>query len=194
MIKKYKKFLTRFDKIIEFLFSKQSKYIKCKIGCSGCCRKGEYPFSQLEFSYMTEGFINLPEKTKIIVQQNIMKLLLDKKDWQKKHKNERFEHICPFLVNNKCSIYDYRGILCRTYGLCYYDDIGGYVKLPDCVNSGLNYSKFYDEKKKILKIKNIPKVNLRIDKILESNLAKKNKIEYGEIRPILDWFKESKKS
>ena len=194
MLKRYEKFLSRLDKILNYFYKKQSKYIYCKLGCSACCRNGEYPFSQLEFSYMTEGFINLPQNQKIIVQQNIMKLLLDKKDWQnKKHKKEeRFEHVCPFLVNNQCLIYKYRGITCRTYGLCYYDDKEGYLKLPDCVNNGLNYSKYYDSKNKKLNIKYIPNANLRIDKILESNIAKKYKLEYGEIRPILDWFNEKK--
>ncbi len=192
MFKKYEKFIKRFDNILDFLFKKQSKYIKCKLGCSSCCRNGEYPISQLEFFYLTQGFINLPQNKKIIVQQNIMNLLLDKKDWQKKShkKNERYEHTCPFLVNNLCSIYKYRGIVCRTFGLCYYDNVGCYVRLPDCVNTGLNYSEYYDKKTKKLNIPNIPKVNLRIDKIFESNIAKKYGLKCGEIRPLLEWFNE----
>ena len=193
MIERYEKFLNKFDLILEYLFKKQSKYIKCKLGCSSCCRKGEYPISQLEFLYMTQGYINLPQNQKIIVQQNIMNLLLDKKDWQKKShkKNERYEHTCPFLVNNLCAIYDYRGIICRTFGLCYYDDKGKYLRLPDCVNSGLNYAEYYDKKTKKLNIPYIPNANLRIDRIFESHLAQKNKLDCGEIRPLLDWFKES---
>ena len=32
------------------------------------------------------------------------------------------------------------------------------------------------------------KVNLRIDRVLESELAQKYNLEHGEIRPMVDWF------
>lgn len=185
MLKRYEKFLIEFDKELESIFNSQNQYLKCKKGCSKCCEFGDYPFSQLEFSYLTKGYLNLDYEKRLIVQQNIKKLLSEKE----KNTKERFEHICPFLVNNECAVYDYRGLVCRTFGVCYYDDEKGFVKVPECVNFGLNYDGFYNEKTKELKIPDIPNVNLRIDKIFESETAKKYNIDSGQIRPMLDWMR-----
>ena len=184
MIENYEKFLSDIDDILAFLFEQQRDKIKCKKGCSLCCEKGEYPYSYIEFAYLTQGYIKLPDNIKILVQQNIKKI----KEEKEKNKKERFEHKCPFLINNECCVYDYRGIVCRTFGLCYYDDKNRYVRLPECVKFGLNYSQYYEEKENILKIENIPKINLRIDRVLNSNLAKKHKIKCGEIRPMMEWL------
>ena len=185
MLSRYEKFLKDFDEIVASIFENQKRYIKCKKGCSKCCSVGEYPFSQIEFAYLTQGYIKLPANRKILVQQNIRNLLMDKKEF----KGGRFEHKCPFLINDECSVYDYRGIVCRTFGLCYYDDIKGYVRLPECVHDGLNYAEFYNKKEHTLNIQNVPKINLRIDRLLSSELAHRYELESGEIRPILEWIK-----
>lgn len=184
MIKRYKEFLKEFDKVVNTLFEEQKSYIHCKKGCSKCCEKGEYPYSQMEFAYLTQGYISLPQNTKILVQQNVRNLLMDKKEF----KGERFEHKCPFLINGECSVYEYRGIICRTFGVCYYDDIKGYARLPECVHEGLNYSDVYDEKTNTLNLKDIPKVNLRVDRVLNSELANSYNLDCGEIRPMVEWF------
>lgn len=186
MFKNYESFIQDFDIVLKHLFNLQKKYICCKKGCSKCCTKGDYPFSQIEFAYLTQGYINLDDKKKQIVQNNIKELLLQKT----KFNGERFEHKCPFLINNECCVYKYRGIICRTFGVCYYDDKEGYVRLPDCVYEGLNYSNYYDKNKNILNIKDVPMVNLRIDRVLNSELAKKYKIYPGEIKPMLNWIYE----
>lgn len=184
MFKNYEKFLSDFDEVLLLLKNQQKKYIHCKKGCSICCEKGNYPFSQTEFAYLTEGFINLPNEKKIIVQKNIKELLKEKEN----SNNEIFEHKCPFLIDKECSVYKYRGIICRTFGICYYDDFSKYVRLPQCVYDGLNYSEFFDKENNVLKIKNVPKINLRIDRVLNSELAQKYNIKCEEIRPMLDWL------
>ncbi len=184
MFKNYSEFLKDFDTILEVLFNNQKKYIKCKKGCANCCKKGDYPLSQIEFAYITDAFIKLPPEIKQIVQKNIRELFVKKS----KCKEERFEHQCPFLINNECCVYENRGIICRTFGVCYYDDKEKYVRLPDCVYDGLNYSEFFDKKENILKIKDVPMVNLRIDSVLNSELAQKYNVLCGEIRPMLDWI------
>jgi len=180
----YEKFLKEFDKQLEKLFLKQKKYIKCSKNCCQCCEKGEYPLSQTEVFYITEGYINLPPELKKTVQQNIKKLLEEKKNY----KGERFEHTCPFLINKECCVYPYRGIICRTFGLAYYDKKNKYVRLPDCVNNGLNYAEYYDPNTRILNISDVVRENLRTDKILTGRLAQKFGINCGEIRPMLDWL------
>ena len=188
MFRRYENFLKDFDELLKLLYQNQSQNIKCKKGCSKCCKGGEFPCSQLEFAFITKGYLSLDEKTKILVQQNIRNLLLDKKEF----KGERFEHTCPFLLNDECTIYEYRGILCRVFGLCYYDDEKGYVRLPECAKEGLNYSEYYDKETGELNFENVPKVNLRIDKVLNSALAKQYLLESGEIRPMLEWFGDVK--
>lgn|SRR5574344_244162 len=188
MLDEYQNFLKEFDAILESLRTNQQKYLKCKKGCSMCCEQGEYPFSQLEFAYLTQGYLSLDEKTRAIVQQNIKEL----KENKKKNKKKTFEHQCPFLINGACCVYEYRGIICRTFGVCYYDEEREYVRVPGCVHFGLNYSEYFDEKTQTLNIEDVPRVNLRIDKILRSHLAKKYSLESGEIRPMADWFGEQK--
>ena len=99
MLNNYEKFLEEFDLIIKELFDNHKQYIKCQKGCSLCCTGGEFPYSQLEFTYLTKGFINLPNDKKQIVQNNIKNLLKEKSE----NTGERFEHTCPFLINNECS-------------------------------------------------------------------------------------------
>jgi len=188
MLKRYENFLKEFDKELEKIFNSQIKYLKCKKGCSKCCEFGDYPFSQLEFLYLTKGYLNLDYERRLIVQKNIKNLLLKKE----KFTGAGFEHICPFLINNECSVYEYRGLVCRTFGVCYYDEEKGFVKVPECVEFGLNYSGFYDEKTKELNISDIPNINLKIDKIFESEIAKKYNLDYGLIRPMLDWMSNNK--
>ncbi len=184
MLKRYEEFLAEFDSVLSCIRECQKQYIKCKKGCSACCQRGEYPFSWIEFMYLTQGYIGLDANTKVLVQQNIQNILEDEKEYTGKN----FEYQCPFLINGECCVYKYRGLVCRTYGICYYDDISGYVKLPDCVHQGLNYSDFYFEKTKTLTIKDVPKVNFRLDRIFKSELFEKYELEYGAIRPMIEWF------
>lgn len=179
----YKNFIQEIDIQLKEIFETQKEYIFCKKMCSFCCEKGDFPLSQAEFSYLTEGYIKLPYEQKIIVQKNVKKLLEEKE----KNKNKRFEHKCPFLINKQCCVYEYRGIICRTFGTCYFDDTKGYVRLPDCVHNGLNYSQYFDEKTNILSINEVPMINLRTDRILNGEVAKKYNILSGEIRPLLEW-------
>jgi hypothetical protein len=62
------------------------------------------------------------------------------------------------------------------------------VKLPECVNFDLNYSEFFDKKSQTLNIQNVPQINLRIDKIFESDIAKKYELDCGEIRALDKWI------
>ena len=63
-----------------------------------------------------------------------------------------------------------------------------YLTLPKFLYYWLKYSEYFDKENNILKIKNVPKINLRIDRVLNSELAKKYNIKCEEIRPMLDWL------
>ncbi|MBP8850351.1 MAG: YkgJ family cysteine cluster protein [Breznakibacter sp.] len=71
--------------------------MQCKAGCSSCCESitvFEVEFDAIQ-EQITKHKINLPKP-----------LFL-----------QRFTKRCRFLVNNRCSIYEYRPIICRTQGL-----------------------------------------------------------------------------
>lgn len=162
----YKKFLCDFDSKLEKYFKEHQNFIQCKAGCSNCCKKGDYPVSQLELEYLMQGFIALDNETKKLVQENIK--------FMKKGGS------CPFLINNKCSVYPYRPIICRVHGLAYLCRENT-VKVPYCVNENKNYSDVYNNGEINL---NPIKENLDTPNILKG-------FDYGEIRNLYDWLNNS---
>lgn len=184
MLDAYEKFLEEFDKKLESYFKSQKNYIKCEKGCSKCCEIGEYPFSRLEAEYIMRAFIRLPKETKDKIRANIEGLKKDKMA----SKAQRFLYKCPFLIDNLCALYKYRGIVCRTHGLAYLDDLTNKIKLPECARIGLNYSGVFNQKDDSIYIVNPIKENFKIDYILRSDTAQRYKLECGAIRPLIDWF------
>lgn len=177
MLRRYEKFLKEFDKKLEKYFKQQSEHICCKEGCSGCCEIGDYPFTQLEMMYLMEGFKKLPKNLQVIVRNNLMQI-----------KNNRVTtHLfykCPFLVNNRCSVYKHRGITCRTFGLAYLCDKKT-VKVPECVHQNLCFSKVFENDE--LLIEPI-KENLNLFEVASGKTAKKYKLDFGPSRSLIDWF------
>lgn len=182
MLNRYEEFLKILDARILEYFNLHRRYICCKKSCSECCEIGEYPFSRLEAEYIMHGFISLPAEKQKQIKQNIQSLIT----LRKHNNNERFLYKCPFLIDKECSLYEYRGLVCRTHGLAYVSE--NIVHLPECVNSGLNYSDVYDPVKGEIGIDNPIKEDLRIDTLLKSNLTEEYKLECGEIRPLINWF------
>ncbi len=178
MLKRYEEFLKILDKRLDKYFEEQCEYIKCKPGCSMCCEVGEYPFSQLEMEYLMAGFMKLPYDLKNKIKAEIDKL---KRTRPKMHK-------CPFLIDKKCSVYPHRGIVCRTHGLAWYDEAENRIRLPYCVNKGLNYAKVFNRETGEVFLQEPITERLRIDTILQSEEAKEYGLECGEIRPLMKWF------
>ncbi len=176
MLKRYEKFLENFDKKIDKYFEEQCEFIKCKPYCSLCCEIGEYPFSRLEAEYLMSGFIKLPADIQKQIKTEIKRL---KSEPTKLYR-------CPFLIDKLCSVYKYRGIVCRTHGLAWLDE--DTIRLPYCVNKGLNYAKVFDRKTSEVFLPNPIKEHLRIDAVLKGAKAEQYKLECGEIRPLINWF------
>ena len=177
MLKKYEKFLKEFDKTINKYFEEQAEHICCKEGCSGCCEIGDYPFTQLEMMYLMQGYKTLPQQQQIEIRNNLTRIKINRV-------SVHLYYTCPFLKDGKCSVYKYRGITCRTFGLAYLCN-DNTVKLPECVNDGLCYSKVV--KDGILTIEPI-KDNLGLLDVINSKLAKKYKLDFGPSRSLIDWF------
>jgi Fe-S-cluster containining protein len=161
----YIDFLNNLDNRLKQYFELHKKHICCSIGCSSCCENGDYPLSEIELKYLMQGFVNLDDNKKRIVQNNI--------------KNIQKGGACPFLINKQCSIYPYRPIVCRVHGLAYIcrDEV---VKVPYCAQEGKNYTNVYKNGE------------IEINPIKENldNIELLKDFDYGEIRNLIDWIKK----
>ena len=133
-------YMNKIDTRIQKFFNSQRPYIFCKEGCSKCCKKGAFPCSEMEFELMNIGYNELPPETRVKILSKVAKI----KEEQKAFEGELFNYECPFLINDRCSIYVFRPIICRTFGLPHFDKEGK-LKVPFCVDDGLNYSQVYDK-------------------------------------------------
>ncbi len=184
MLKRYEKFLEEFDKTLVDYFDSQKSFIKCKKGCCLCCEKGEYPFSRLEAEYLMSGFVKLPKEKKDIIRNNIYNLL----ERQNEFTGDRFLYKCPFLLDKECSLYSYRGIVCRVHGLAYFDKFLNCVRLPECTREGLNYSELFNIQNSTLNLENPINDDLTIYGVLRSAKSQQYQLECGEIRSLINWF------
>lgn len=194
MLKDYIFYMAYLTDKLQGFFEKQSPYIYCKKGCAKCCQEGEYPFSQAEFDFLMIGFSKLSAQTQKEITTKIDKIKEQKKMQSKT--GETFLYECPFLINNECSVYEFRGIICRSFGLIAINDKGN-SKIPFCAFQGLNYSNVLDVDTKIISSEKFKKLNT--DKpplaynvgynILTSEDIEKNfHIEFGEKKALIDWF------
>ena len=143
MIENYEKYLVFLNNKLTGFFDKQKPYIKCQKGCAKCCKNAEFPYSFMEFKYLLTGFMDLDKQIQDIVEENIKNTVEQKESFTGK----TFFYDCPFLINDACCVYDYRGIVCRTFGLMAINkDKNGNTKAPFCIHEGLNYSMVFDEK------------------------------------------------
>lgn len=91
-------------------FNKHGRFMQCAMGCSQCCRVSLSVFpveAQLIFSWWMD--LTSDERSRY---QQIWK---SKKEHEKDVKEASVE--CFFLVEEKCSIYDVRPVICRSQGL-----------------------------------------------------------------------------
>lgn len=178
-------------------FENQKEYIHCKEGCSHCCKNGEYPCSELEFEFIKAGFMTLDKD----IQESIIKKVLEIKAQKAINKDKKFIYECPFLINDKCSIYKYRMIICRTFGLAYYEEgkegEKKALKAPFCMNQGLNYSEVYDPNTKTFSTELFKKTgyknepiayNLGVEFLIEKFGKEIMNLDFGEIKTLIEWL------
>lgn len=185
MINRYRRYLELLDIRLNDMFEKQAPFIKCKKGCVYCCKDGEYPLSELEYVNLMLYYNTLSNDLKGIINNNIEKLL-------KTNKQKFYE--CPFLVDNSCSVYPARPLLCRTFGLISFKN-DGRNKMPFCIELGLNYANAYDKESGLLtkcaedgtepSAYNIDRRTLR-NKEMEDLFD----IFFGEDKSLIEWLRE----
>jgi Fe-S-cluster containining protein len=112
------------ENYINLLHEKTDTHPSCKNNCSGCCK---YPIwaTEVEYKYIMNWVAtHLTNETTVLINDNLKKwneeigqLALSYKPGDKQKSNEytRKNVKCPFLIDNSCSIYEARPVVCRTY-------------------------------------------------------------------------------
>ena len=189
-IEDYILYIAYLEQKLSKFFEAQKPYIYCKKGCSKCCQNGEYPFSKSEFNFLKIGFSKLPEELKNTINEKIKKIKFEKT-------GEGFTYECPFLIDNECSVYEFRGIICRSFGLMSINP-KGLSKIPFCAFEGLNYSNVVEPETKVISVEkykklgeNIPEplaYNVGYEFLTSKNIEENFHIAFGEKKPLIDWF------
>lgn len=195
MLNKYINYLSELNSKLDKYFDEQREFISCKAGCGLCCKTSYYAASEVEYSYVRTGFKNLSEDLQEIIRNRAIQALKDRNMFLKNNPDTlKFSYKCPFLINEACSIYEYRPMLCRSHGLIYNDvEKTGKINAPYCMTQGLNYSNVYDfetkqfsETKRIeLNIKATPK---SYDLSYSSMMDDAKGIEFGDVRMMIEWI------
>ena len=200
----YKAYLTIVqERMIDKYFEEQKPYICCKAGCSYCCQHGQYPMTELELSYLMLGFKLLPFEMQAKIRDNFVKLKARYEFFKQHHGGTKdhpiFMHRCPFLVDDKCSVYDYRAMICRTPGLLFFVEENGVQKnkIQYCAHYRSNYSNIYDEETETLSDKKMKALgltqeplayNLSLKTLFKKELTDNFDFEFGEVKALIDWF------
>ncbi|MBO6271872.1 YkgJ family cysteine cluster protein [bacterium] len=199
MFTNYLKFLDYLMGNLNKYFTLQAPYIKCAKGCAKCCSNGDYPFSEMEIKLLQIGFDKLDEDTKNIILKKIDSIKKEKANFKGEGS---FTYACPFLINNICSVYDYRGIICRTFGLIYIKEGSDKMQIPFCAYDGLNYSNVLDkergilseEKMKALGLTEEPKAyNIHYNFVTSKRVGEAFNFDYGRRGSLIDLLSDNPK-
>ena len=192
MFTNYERYLRFINSKIDKFFERQKPYIFCQKGCAKCCKNAEFPFSLIELKYLLAGFLTLDKETQNIIEANLAKLRKEREEF----KGENFRYDCPFLINDVCSVYEYRGVICRSFGLLS-TGLDGRVKVPFCCYEGYNYSNVIDMETKMIsaeKVKtgNFPEqplaFNVTYKYLTDPDFEKEFNFQFGDKKPLIDWF------
>lgn len=194
LINNYINYLKFLDEKFARFFKSQAPYIFCKKGCGKCCRGAQFPYTKIEVTYLLYGAQNLDSPIGEKVLKNIQRI----KKQKQLYTGKRFRYDCPFLINDECCVYEYRGIICRAFGLMTIDK-DEKVKVPFCCFDGYNYSNVMQddgknvspEKFKLLGVKEEPVAfNVRYENLTDEDIAHSFGFSFGEKKPLIDWLIE----
>ncbi len=192
MLENYVTYLKFLDEKFKRFFERQKPYIFCKRGCGKCCKGAQFPYSQVEMLYLLQGASQLDVETQKIIEENIEKTLEEKKNF----KGEKFKYDCPFLINNECSVYEYRGIVCRAFGLMETTE-SGIIKAPFCYEIGLNYSNVMQEDGKNISVEKFKKLGVKEEPVAfnigykfltDPDFERGFNFTFGDKKPLIEWF------
>lgn len=192
MLNGYIAYLKFLNEKLEKFFESQKPFIFCKKGCAKCCKNAQFPYSVIEMKYLFNGLADLDKKTLAVIEQNLENILEKRKHFTGK----KFRYDCPFLINNECSVYDYRGVVCRTFGLMtQYENEK--LRAPFCTFQGLNYSNVLNLKKRTVSPRKYKKLNVKEEPLgfnisykylTDEEFERTFGFKFGDKKPLIEWF------
>lgn len=192
MLNNYIKYLEVLNSKLNKFFEQQKPYICCQKGCAKCCQTGEYPFSEVEFRLLQLGVAKLSPE----LQKKIFDKIPQIKAAKAQSNEKVFTYECPFLINNECSVYLYRGIICRTFGLMSVG-AGSRPKIPFCAHEGLNYSNVLNKETDVISSELYKKLNLDVEPVafnIDYEFLTGESVEnaygfkFGGKKALIDWL------
>lgn len=108
MTNSYRQLIEQVDALTARLSSQYARHLVCRSGCSGCCHHHLSVFA-VEAAAVREAVDALPESHRQRLEQQAGEVL------DREARDE--PTVCPMLVEDLCSIYAARPLICRTQGL-----------------------------------------------------------------------------
>lgn len=114
-LRNYRSLLDRVDKLCGEIVGKFAEQISCRAGCSECCR--HLSLFPVEAASLAEALSALPEEIKLLLAGRI--------DWPA-------DRSCPLLLDDRCTVYSNRPVICRTHGLPLLTEVDGDRSVACC--------------------------------------------------------------
>lgn len=201
-IKNYIVYLHFIQQKLDKYFEDQKPFIFCKKGCGKCCKKQQFPYTQIEMQFLITGVLSLSQETRNKIEKNLDKAIEEYNLHKAKKRKSKFYYDCPFLIDDVCCVYDYRGLICRCFGLMI-KPLQGKISVPFCFYDGLNYSNVMNKRTKKISERKCKKLNVKETpsayqvgyyQLADEDLAKGFGFRFGEVKSMLEWFIEFKKT
>lgn len=201
-LKNYLIYLNFIQQKLDKYFEAQKPFIFCKKGCGKCCKKQQFPYTQIEMQYLITGVLTLSPDIRDKVEENLNKVIEEHKIHIKKKRKSKFVYDCPFLIDNVCCVYEYRGLICRSFGLMIKPKEGK-ISVPFCFFDGLNYSNVMNKRTKMISERKCKKLNVKETpnayqvgyyQLADEDLAKGFGFKFSEVKPMINWFEEFKEN
>ena len=126
-VSSYLAFLNKIKELTDNIRSEYPDEINCIEGCCDCCNNVFIiNISIIEGFYLQNGFKQLDNEKQAYIKDKILKI--KKHIEQNPDNKERLE--CPLLIENRCALYNYRPVICRTFGYPMIEEKSG--KITTC--------------------------------------------------------------
>lgn len=104
----YQYLIEQVDALAAALSRHYTRHLVCRAGCSGCCHHHLSVFA-VEAENLREAFELLPEELRSRVKAQAREVV--------RRESQGEPVACPMLIDDRCSIYASRPLICRTQGL-----------------------------------------------------------------------------